>query len=80
MVSMLRLIRDIITNPPIQFGDEPPEHWSRWERWQVFRPMWTHTLLTTHADCGCRRRFGLWRTIYCAPHVFGPVWDDGEES
>ena len=37
------------------------------------RPRWTRTILTTRESCGCRKRFGLWHTIYCAGHVFGPL-------
>lgn len=37
------------------------------------RPYWTYTILTTRKPCGCRKRFGLWHTIYCAGHVFGPL-------
>lgn len=34
-------------------------------RWTI-RPMIFHTAFTTRPDCGCRKRFGLWRTIWCS--------------
>lgn len=33
-------------------------------RWDL-RPYWFDTILTTHAACGCRKRFGLWHTVWC---------------
>jgi hypothetical protein len=48
------------------------ERFSRRYMWALTRPMWTHTIFTTHEGCGCRKRFGLWNTIYCADHIFGP--------
>ena len=80
-MSTLRFIRDLIANPPVMFGDDE-EQWTRRERWQVLRPMWTHTIATTRDECGCQRRFGMWRTIWCAGHTFGPAWLDqiGDES
>ena len=81
-MTTLSFLRDLITNPPVVFGDGDEEHWTRRERWQILRPMWTHTIATIEAPCGCCRRFGLWRTIVCAEHVFGPAWRDqiGDES
>ena len=55
------------------YVDDDGEVYSRRDVWAMARPYWTHTALTTHEACGCRRRFGLWRTIYCRNHAFGPL-------
>ena len=58
-------------------GKTDVDHWDRTEFWQVFRPMWTHTVFTTNPGCGCRRRFGIWPTMWCSDHVDIPGRKDG---
>lgn len=64
----------VATNPDVVWLDPETneevsrERWKRKERFQVLRPLWTFTFLTTNPGCGCRKRFGLWHTIWCAEH------------
>lgn len=63
----------MIWNPPLVWNN-PDGTYSHSEqtnrfrgdftRWDM-RPMWFHTALTTHLDCGCRKRLGRKRTIWC---------------
>lgn len=85
---------DLIRNPDVVWLDgETKEEVSR-ERWKrfgspsrfhTFRPIWMSYFLTTNPGCGCRRRFGLWHTMWCMPHGFekagmDPPWQDGEKD
>lgn len=45
-----------------RFGGEYMNRWS-------LRPMWMHYAFTTKPGCGCRKRFGLWNTIWCMDHA-----------
>jgi hypothetical protein len=67
MSALCRAIWHTALNRPVD-GDQ----FDRRTMWALTRPYWTHVALTTEEPCGCRRRFGLWRTIWCFEHVFGP--------
>lgn len=67
----------MVRNPPLVWNNEDgsfshteqvPRFGGDFNRWAL-RPMWMYRLLTTNPGCGCRRRFGLWRTIYCMDHA-----------
>jgi hypothetical protein len=66
----------VIRNPPIEWTDTETgelthtETMTRSTRFHVFRPYWTHVAFTTDPGCGCRKRFGLWATIWCMEHAF----------
>jgi hypothetical protein len=71
---------EVIRNPDVVWvdtntGEETRERWSRWQRFHIFRPSWTHYALTTKKPCGCRKRLGLWRVIFCSEHA--DVWLEG---
>lgn len=36
----------------------------KFTRWDM-RPLWFHTAFTTKLSCGCRKRLGIKRTIWC---------------
>lgn len=80
-MRLLPAIWYTIKNPPVEFeGDwKAPERYSRADSWALTRPMWTHTIFTTEAGCGCRRRFGLWHTMWCAPHCFSGLTETTEQ-
>jgi hypothetical protein len=70
---------DVIRNPDVVWVDTETgetasvERWTRVQRWHTFRPYWTHTIFTKRYPCGCRKRFGLWATIWCMDHAFAEV-------
>lgn len=69
----------VIRNPDVVWEDADGktasvEQWTRAQRWHVFRPMWTHYVFTTNPGCGCRKRFGLWSTMWCSDHA--NLWGD----
>lgn len=73
----------IVRNPDVVWvdvdtGAELSEYWKRIDRFHILRPMWMYTFLTTEADCGCRKRFGLWRVIICSEHT--GFWDNEDED
>lgn len=75
----------IARNPDLVWVDqktkeEEREHCSRRFRYQVLRPIWMFTFLTTDPGCGCRRRLGIWQTIWCAEHLFGDSWKCDDED
>jgi hypothetical protein len=78
---------DVIRNPDVVWvdgntGEEVNrERWKRSTRWHTLRPIWTFYVFTIRAECGCRKRFGLWHTIYCSKHCFPELegnWNDRE--
>lgn len=50
-------------------GCTETEVYGRQDFWLVFRPHWFRTIFTTNPGCGCRRRFGIWQTMWCHDHV-----------
>lgn len=75
-------IWSLIRNPDVVWIDPETqeevgrERWKRIDRFHTFRPIWTHYFLTTGPGCGCRKRFGLWHTIWCSKHGFAELLDD----
>lgn len=76
---------DVIRNPDVVWldgntgGEASRERWKRIDRFRILRPTWTFYFLTTKQGCGCRKRFGLWRTIICSDHVAHSAdWNDRE--
>lgn len=67
MSALIRALWWTARNRPVD-----GEVFDRRTMWELTRPYWTHTIFTVQQDCGCRRRFGLWRTIWCIDCVFGP--------
>lgn len=67
MTALARAVWWTARNVPVD-----GEQFSRRDMWALTRPYWTYTALTTLADCGCRRRLGVWRTLWCVDHAFGP--------
>lgn len=70
-----RFLWGMIRNPDVVWEDTngevaSVERWTRVQRWHVFRPMWTYYVFTTNPGCGCRKRFGLWPTMWCSDHGF----------
>jgi hypothetical protein len=68
MRSLIRAIWLVARNRPVE-----GEQFDRRTMWALVRPYWTHTAFTTEAACGCRRRFGIWHTIWCFAHVFDEI-------
>lgn len=73
MTDLLKALWGLVLNRPLVWlardGSVTYERYRRAERWAITRPGWTFYVLTTGPGCGCRRRFGLWRTIICSPHM-----------
>lgn len=64
----------IVRNPDLTLheqttGAEEHIRVSRHFRMHALKPMWMYKFLTTEAECGCLRRFGLWRVIICYDHA-----------
>jgi hypothetical protein len=77
-----RWLWGVLRNPDVvwvdlQTKEEIRERWRRRDRFQIFRPRWIRDAFTTRQSCGCRRRFGLWRTTWCSDH-FGRALGKGE--
>lgn len=76
MKGTLRWGWSLITNPELVWLNtdgsvaerERINRFRGYMTWWSIRPLWMHYALTTRAHCGCRRRFGLWRTIICSDH------------
>ena len=69
-----RWLWGVLRNPDVvwvdvQTQEESRERWRRIDRFRVFRPRWIRDAFTVRSSCGCRRRFGLWRTIWCSEHM-----------
>lgn len=65
---------DVIYNPDVvsvdvETGEEIRESWKRSAQFHLLRPMWMRYFLTTNPGCGCRKRFGLWYTMWCGKHA-----------
>ena len=70
----------VVRNPDVVWvdvhtGEKSTEHMSRWTRFHIFKPIWVTYACTTKLSCGCRKRFGLWRIIFCSEHAH--VWLEG---
>lgn len=76
----------LILNPDVVWVDPwtqeemSRERWKRIDRFHTFRPMWMYHVLTANPGCGCRKRFGLWRTIWCSEHGPGLLRDKDDED
>lgn len=76
---------DLARNPDVVWLDANTkeevsrEHWKRRSRFHILRPIWMYCFLTTDPGCGCRRRFGLWHTMWCSEHI-GLDLNDEDDS
>jgi hypothetical protein len=81
-----RWVWGLIRNPDVVWIDPETkeevsrERWPRFRgspsRWATFRPIWMYYAFTTKPACGCRKRFGIWNTIWCMRHGFERNGDD----
>lgn len=71
-----RWVWGIVRNPDVVWVDpetheeDSRERWKRRDRFHTLRPIWMYSFLTTGPGCGCRKRFGLWNTLWCMEHAF----------
>ena len=70
---------DVVWVDPETEEEVSRERWKRSARFHTFRPIWMSYFLTTNPGCGCRKRFGLWNTIWCMRHGFEKAGIDLEE-
>lgn len=76
---------NVVRNPDVVWVDPDTgeevsrERWKRVARWHTFKPMWTFYFLTARPGCGCAKRFGLWRTIWCSEHAGVKLGMDDDE-
>lgn len=61
---------DVVWVDPETGEESSRERWKRIDRLRTFRPIWMSYFLTTGTGCGCRKRFGLWHTMWCMNHSF----------
>lgn len=68
-------VKCLVFNPPLEWVDAEThevtfvEKTTRRRYATTFRPMWMTLAFTTSAECGCRRRFGLWKVLICMEHA-----------
>jgi hypothetical protein len=83
MTNTVAWLWGMVRNPPLVWENldgtsshtEQVPRFGNMSRWDL-RPHWMHTVLTTGHACGCRKRLGLWRTIYCMDHAGLSLGDD----